>query len=140
MLYKLNKAQRLCAKYCRIYLQYRKSFCHSPIQKYNSLLKSFTIREDQNQRIVVQQLDNLYHRILVYKPPLLPKNPSMDSLSQSMGMFNIKSTSTNLSKLSFFGSRKKKIIHSSKTQNADTTINGINVPNGLYIYGGNGTG
>eukprot|EP01084_Bolivina_argentea_P249557 417824_1 len=81
----------------------------SPLNRYNLLIKSFSIKRDPKQDIVIQKLDDLYYKVQEYKAPKLPATESQLASSLS------------------------EIVSGS-------VINNTIVPNGIYIYGGSGTG
>eukprot|EP01084_Bolivina_argentea_P027693 51453_1 len=118
----------------------------SPSQRYSVLIKSFSLKHDENQAIVMNELDRLYYKIEKYNAPILPNKPDLGS-SQSMGTFDLPSKSSNSSNNSnksifkrFF--KKDDDIDTNTKANNVNKVNASNdiVPNGLYIYGSTGTG
>eukprot|EP01083_Nonionella_stella_P037881 103196_1 len=126
----------------------------TPLQRYNVLVKSFTVKHDENQAIVINKLEELYHTVQTYRAPPLPNEPDTAS-SHSMGTFDVASPSSRPTNAStgilkrFFNrgqnddmdtTRTTHKRRSNTTRAKPTTLNGAQPPNGLYIYGGTGTG
>eukprot|EP01083_Nonionella_stella_P270119 914402_1 len=122
----------------------------TPLQRYNVLVKSFTVKHDENQAIVINKLEELYHTVQTYRAPPLPNEPDTAS-SHSMGTFDVASPSSRPTNAStgilkrFFNrgqnddmdtTRTTHKRRSNTTRAKPTTLNGAQPPNGLYIYGG----
>lgn len=87
----------------------------SPLQRYDSLVFTGTLRPDPHQRRIIQHLQSFYTRLLAYIPP---HTPPFTSLSSSSSLF------------SRLFSRE-----SPEPESAPP-----NAPKGLYLYGDVGTG
>ena len=49
----------------------------SPLQQYDSLVATGTLRPDPHQRRITQQLQSFYTQLLAYSPPSAPLSPSL---------------------------------------------------------------
>ena len=111
------------------------------------LIKSFSLKHDENQSIVVNKLDELYHKIQNYTPPKLPSEPDPQSIA-SQGTFDVGSSSNGAQSTSSGGLFKRFFGGNNDNNNDDNnnnnnsakplTLNDVSVPNGLYIYGSTG--
>ena len=134
-------------------LKYINKLKASPSQRYHVLVKSFTLKQDPNQEIVVKKLDELYEKLQHYEAPKLPNEPDTQSIA-SLGTFDIASSSSNNTPTSsgFFGrifggnSDKNEAQPSSSPPSPSSptnaakpiTLNNVTVPNGLYVHGSTG--
>ena len=98
-LYSISNIQH---KTCKKNNNQKKKNKASPSQRYHVLVKSFTLKHDPNQELVVKKLDELYEKLQHYDPPKLPNEPDTESIA-SLGTFDIPSSSNNTSTSSSSG-------------------------------------
>lgn len=93
---------------------------YGPLKEYNERVHSRKLREDEHQRTIIENLQDLYETLSEYTPPEV-KMPSIEDLQPSPR--------------SFFGS----IFAGTKKEGVSLEIP-ENLPKGLYMYGDVGSG
>lgn len=98
----------------------QKTKTHGPIDEYDERVISGRLRNDEHQRHIIEDLQNLHDRLAKYTPPTVVK-PTIESLQPK--------------KKSFFGS-----MFGGGKQEKEKTELPEDTPKGVYMYGDVGSG
>ncbi|TFK55628.1 AFG1-like ATPase [Heliocybe sulcata] len=87
----------------------------TPLQQYHTLVEKGTLRKDDHQTRIIQNLQNLHDQLVTYEPPPVPDVQPKTSLFT-------------------------RLFHRQEEPEVPVAIPPEQVPNGLYLYGDVGTG
>ncbi|KIW05867.1 uncharacterized protein PV09_03068 [Verruconis gallopava] len=93
---------------------------HGPLEEYDERVQSGRLRNDEHQRQIIEDLQDLHDRLAQYTPPTVVQ-PTIESLQPR--------------KKSLFGS-----LFGGKGKEKETTKIPENLPKGIYMYGDVGSG